>query len=68
MITLTIFVVDSGEEGKGYNAKFDAGYKLINQVVFPNFWFHDSTAYDICRMKGVPLGKADFLMGAGPFE
>lgn len=27
----------------------------------PNFYFHAATAYDILRMKGVPLGKRDFL-------
>lgn len=27
----------------------------------PNFYFHATTAYDILRMKGVPLGKLDFL-------
>ena len=27
----------------------------------PNFWFHMTTAYDILRHKGVPLGKRDFL-------
>jgi hypothetical protein len=27
----------------------------------PNFYFHAATAYDVLRMKGVPLGKADFL-------
>ncbi|MDJ0788488.1 MAG: DUF1993 domain-containing protein [Myxococcota bacterium] len=27
----------------------------------PNFYFHTTTAYDILRMKGVPLGKMDFL-------
>ena len=27
----------------------------------PNFYFHASTAYDILRMKGVPLGKRGFL-------
>ena len=26
----------------------------------PNFYFHATTAYDILRMKGVPLGKRDF--------
>lgn len=48
--------------------EFDAGYKLVNQVVFPSFWFHVTAAYAIGRMKGVPLGKADFLMSAGPFD
>ena len=27
----------------------------------PNFYFHATTAYDILRHKGVPLGKRDFL-------
>jgi hypothetical protein len=27
----------------------------------PNVFFHATTAYDILRMKGVPLGKIDFL-------
>ncbi|MGH8176571.1 MAG: DUF1993 domain-containing protein [Steroidobacter sp.] len=27
----------------------------------PNFHFHAATAYDILRMKGVPLGKRDYL-------
>ena len=27
----------------------------------PNFYFHATTMYDILRMKGVPIGKQDFL-------
>ena len=27
----------------------------------PNFYFHATTAYDILRMKGVPVGKHDFM-------
>lgn len=27
----------------------------------PNFYFHAATAYDILRMKGVPVGKRDFM-------
>ena len=27
----------------------------------PNFYFHCSTAYNILRMKGVPVGKMDFM-------
>ena len=27
----------------------------------PSFYFHATTAYDILRTKGVPLGKLDFL-------
>ena len=29
--------------------------------VFPNFYFHAATAYDILRHNGVALGKRDFL-------
>ena len=27
----------------------------------PNFYFHAATAYDILRMKGVPIGKRDYM-------
>lgn len=27
----------------------------------PNFYFHVTTAYDLIRAKGVPIGKMDFL-------
>ena len=27
----------------------------------PNFYFHATTAYDILRSRGVPLGKRDFM-------
>ena len=27
----------------------------------PSFYFHVTTAYDILRTKGVPVGKMDFL-------
>jgi hypothetical protein len=27
----------------------------------PNFHFHATTGYDILRMKGVPLGKRDYM-------
>ena len=29
----------------------------------PNLHFHATTAYDMLRMKGVPLGKRDYLNG-----
>jgi hypothetical protein len=31
--------------------------------VFPNFYFHVTTAYDILRHNGVPVGKRDFTGG-----
>ena len=39
---------------------FDAEHFLLSFSV-PNFYFHATTAYALLRMKGVPLGKRDFL-------
>lgn len=39
---------------------FTAANFLLSLSV-PNFHFHAATAYDILRMKGVPLGKRDYL-------
>ncbi|KAL0262027.1 hypothetical protein SLS55_003462 [Diplodia seriata] len=58
----------SGIEGVGFEADFADGIKFLNQFGLPNFWFHNSIAYGLCRMKGVPLGKVDFLMGGGPLD
>ncbi|MCX5512677.1 DUF1993 domain-containing protein [Kaistia algarum] len=40
------------------------GRDYLFQHALPNFYFHAATAYDILRMRGVPVGKQDFL---GPF-
>jgi len=34
---------------------------FITSFSLPNFYFHATTAYDILRLKGVPIGKLDFL-------
>jgi hypothetical protein len=34
---------------------------FLQSFSLPNFFFHATTAYDILRSKGVPLGKRDFL-------
>jgi len=39
---------------------FTAENYLLSFAV-PNFYFHATTAYDILRIKGVPVGKRDFL-------
>lgn len=41
-----------------------SGKDYVLAFALPNFFFHLQTAYAILRMKGVPLGKADYL---GPF-
>jgi hypothetical protein len=41
------------------------GYQYLRDWVFPHFYFHVVTAYDILRHNGVPLGKADYAGIAG---
>ncbi|KAM0704510.1 hypothetical protein Q7P35_008744 [Cladosporium inversicolor] len=44
----------------GKEFKF-TGTVYISYWSIPNFYFHITTAYDIMRKEGVPLGKPDFL-------
>ena len=37
------------------------GEDFLMSFSLPNFYFHATTAYDILRMKGVPIGKRDFM-------
>ena len=37
------------------------GQDFLMSFSLPNFYFHATTAYDLLRMKGVPLGKRDYL-------
>ncbi len=34
---------------------------FVQSFSLPNFYFHATTAYDLLRMQGVPLGKMDYL-------
>jgi uncharacterized protein len=45
--------------GAGETAYTARAYLL--QFAIPNFFFHLTTAYDLLRMQGVPLGKLDYL-------
>ncbi len=38
-----------------------SGVQYLLHFALPNFYFHVTTAYDILRHNGVPLGKPDFL-------
>ena len=44
----------------GNELKF-SGSRYLTSFVFPNFYFHATTAYDILRHCGVEIGKRDFL-------
>lgn len=56
-----------GTEDKAIS--FNAGKTTLNftgrsyllNFALPNFFFHVTTAYDILRHKGVPVGKMDYL-------
>lgn len=37
------------------------GQRYVTAWALPNFFFHATTAYDILRHQGVPVGKSDFL-------
>jgi uncharacterized protein len=37
------------------------GHDYLQQFALPNFFFFVTTAYDILRHRGVPVGKRDFL-------
>ena len=36
------------------------GHEYLRFYAIPNFFFHMTTAYDILRTNGVPVGKADY--------
>jgi hypothetical protein len=37
------------------------GQRYLLQFALPNFFFHVTTAYDVLRHSGVPIGKRDYL-------
>jgi uncharacterized protein len=53
----------------GQDMRFAFGERQVNYTAEnfllsfsqPNFYFHATTAYDILRSKGLPLGKRDFV-------
>ena len=46
--------------GDRFKVPFTAENFLMS-FSLPNFYFHATTAYDILRSKGVPIGKRDFM-------
>jgi len=44
-----------------------SGQSYVDDFLMPNFYFHLTTAYDLIRMAGVPIGKRDFMMHLMPF-
>ena len=60
-----------GSEERKVEMKFGSGAVVLSGATFalsfmiPNFFFHVTTAHDILRHNGVPIGKRDYL---GPFD
>jgi hypothetical protein len=51
-------ILDTGHSRTSFK-----GEAFLFSFSLPNFYFHAVTAYDILRMKGVPVGKLDYLAG-----
>jgi uncharacterized protein len=51
--------------GTGETARSFGGDQYVLTFALPNFYFHVTTAYDILRHAGVPVGKRDYLWPAG---
>jgi len=47
-------------KSRGNELQFTAQRYLL-QFALPNFFFHVTTAYDVLRHSGVPIGKMDYL-------
>ncbi len=43
------------------------GQSYVDDFLMPNFYFHITTAYNIMRMSGAPIGKRDFMTHLVPF-
>jgi uncharacterized protein len=45
---------------RGVNTEF-VGLPYLTAYAFPHFYFHLTTAYNVLRHAGVPVGKTDFI-------
>ena len=52
--------------GEGLYAEL-SGLSYVDDFLMPNFYFHITTAYNILRLAGAPIGKRDFMMHLVPF-
>jgi uncharacterized protein len=70
--TMAALDATSSEEVNGFvgrDMRFVAGERQLDFTAenfllsfsLPNFYFHATTAYDILRWKGMPIGKRDFM-------
>ena len=50
----------------GTELSYKSGTELLARFTTPNFYFHNTTAYNILRSLGLEIGKADFLNPRAP--
>jgi hypothetical protein len=53
------------EIGQGLYAEL-SGLSYVDDFLMPNFYFHITTAYNILRMAGIPIGNRDFMIHLVP--
>ena len=46
---------------KGHPLNFTGAEAFLMSFSLPNFFFHATTAYDLLRVKGMEIGKRDFI-------
>jgi uncharacterized protein len=51
--------------GQGMSMEL-SGQAYVDDFLMPNFYFHLTTAYDIMRMAGAPIGKRDYMLHLVP--
>ena len=51
--------------GEGMSIEL-TGHAYVDDFLMPNFYFHLTTAYNILRMVGAPIGKRDFMLHLVP--
>lgn len=50
---------------RGFGTLRMGGWAYLTDYALPNFYFHVTTAYDLLRQAGAPLGKVDYLRHLG---
>jgi hypothetical protein len=52
----------------GTQVRYATAVDYVTRHAHPDFWFHATVMYSLLRMKGVPVGKIDFLNGTGDMQ
>jgi hypothetical protein len=52
----------------GAQVRYATAVDYVTRHAHPDFWFHTTVMYSLLRMKGVPVGKIDFLNGTGDMQ